>query len=176
MARVNGLGRLMPTPALNKIMLHRAAGGLDDPYLDCTHCIHIMNPQQSQSVSHGAKFMAKLLTDFASWALRDEPARERRGPRSARGRARLLYNTTMHLICGACARRSVVHTQAESSAHPQQRVTTGAYGHHVVALLCVVRRASAGLLHGSRPGGRRQRRLGLGDHTHTDSGATSAGL
>jgi hypothetical protein len=34
MARVNGLGRLIPTPALNKIMLHRAAGGLEDPYLN----------------------------------------------------------------------------------------------------------------------------------------------
>eukprot|EP01043_Picozoa_sp_COSAG02_P044054 COSAG02_NODE_3892_length_6074_cov_5.045690_1_plen_83_part_00 len=34
MARVNGLGRLAPTPALNKTMLRRAAGGLEDPHLD----------------------------------------------------------------------------------------------------------------------------------------------
>eukprot|EP01043_Picozoa_sp_COSAG02_P121847 COSAG02_NODE_58708_length_276_cov_1.016949_1_plen_40_part_10 len=38
MARVSGLGRLIPTPALNKIMLHRVVGGLEDPHLTA-HCI-----------------------------------------------------------------------------------------------------------------------------------------
>ena len=40
MARVSGLGRLIPNPALNKIMLHRVVGGLEDPYLNCTLCLY----------------------------------------------------------------------------------------------------------------------------------------
>jgi hypothetical protein len=52
MARANGRGRLIPTPALSKIMLHRAAGGLGGPLLKTVHCIYIMNPQQPQSQSH----------------------------------------------------------------------------------------------------------------------------
>eukprot|EP01043_Picozoa_sp_COSAG02_P008132 COSAG02_NODE_254_length_26937_cov_16.503950_11_plen_82_part_00 len=31
-ARVNGRGRLIPAPALNKTMFHRVAGGLEDPH------------------------------------------------------------------------------------------------------------------------------------------------
>lgn len=72
---------------------------------------------------HGAKFMAKLLTDFASWALRDDPARERRGPRSARAAATdcMLYNyiCNMHLI-------NAVHTCARGpspAAPPRARYT-----------------------------------------------------
>ena len=33
MTRVNGRGRLIPTPALSKIMLHLVAGGLGGPLL-----------------------------------------------------------------------------------------------------------------------------------------------
>ena len=39
MARVDGLGRLIPTLALSKIMLHRAAGGLEVPCLKTVHCV-----------------------------------------------------------------------------------------------------------------------------------------
>ena len=34
MARANGRGRLIPTPALSKTMLHRAAGGLGGPFFE----------------------------------------------------------------------------------------------------------------------------------------------
>ena len=39
MTRVNGRGRLIPTPALSKIMLHLVAGGLGGPLLKTVHCI-----------------------------------------------------------------------------------------------------------------------------------------
>ena len=52
MARANGRGRLIPTPALSKIMLHRAAGGLGGPLLKTVYCIYTINPQQSQSQSY----------------------------------------------------------------------------------------------------------------------------
>ncbi len=43
MARVDGRGRLTPTPALSETMFHRAAGGLEDPYLNRTlHCILVI--------------------------------------------------------------------------------------------------------------------------------------
>jgi hypothetical protein len=49
MATVNGLGRLVPTPALNKTMLHRAAGGLEDPYLNRT--LYLYNEPSTVTVS-----------------------------------------------------------------------------------------------------------------------------
>ena len=49
MARVNGLGRLIPTPALNKIMLHRVVGGLEDPYLNCT--LYLYNEPSTVTVT-----------------------------------------------------------------------------------------------------------------------------
>jgi len=62
MARANGRGRLIPTPALSKIMLHRAAGGLGGPLLKTVHCIYIMNPQQSQSQSQSNQILILILT------------------------------------------------------------------------------------------------------------------
>ena len=49
MARVNGLGRLIPTPALNKIMLHRVVGGLEDPHLNRT--LYLYNEPSTVTVS-----------------------------------------------------------------------------------------------------------------------------
>ena len=49
MARVNGLGRLIPTPALNKIMLHRVVGGLEDPYLNRT--LYLYNEPSTVTVT-----------------------------------------------------------------------------------------------------------------------------
>jgi hypothetical protein len=49
MARVNGLGRLIPTPALNKIMLHRVVGGLEDPHLNCT--LYLYNEPSTVTVT-----------------------------------------------------------------------------------------------------------------------------
>ena len=49
MATVNGLGRLVPTRALNKTMLHRAAGGLEDPYLNRT--LYLYNEPSTVTVT-----------------------------------------------------------------------------------------------------------------------------
>eukprot|EP01043_Picozoa_sp_COSAG02_P008997 COSAG02_NODE_298_length_25350_cov_48.266999_30_plen_103_part_00 len=49
MARASGLGRLIPTPALNKIMLHRVVGGLEDPHLNCT--LYLYNEPSTVTVS-----------------------------------------------------------------------------------------------------------------------------
>ena len=54
MTRVNGLGRLIPTPALSKIMLHLAAGGLGGPPSLKPYIVLLnsMNPQLSLSDCH----------------------------------------------------------------------------------------------------------------------------
>ena len=68
MARVNGLGRLIPTPALNKIMLHRAAGGLEDPYLNRT--LYLYNEPSTVTVSHSPEDDIPYATRPASAAQR----------------------------------------------------------------------------------------------------------
>ena len=59
MARANGLGRLIPTPALNKVMLHRVVGGLEDPYLN--RILYLYNKPSTVTVT---------VTAQPSWANR----------------------------------------------------------------------------------------------------------
>ena len=58
MARVNGLGRLIPTPALNKIMLHRVVGGL--VHLNCT--LYLYNGLECAAVWHVGRYLASRYT------------------------------------------------------------------------------------------------------------------
>ena len=51
MTRVNGRGRLIPTPALSKIMLHLVAGGLGGPLLKTVHCIVKFNEPVTVTVT-----------------------------------------------------------------------------------------------------------------------------
>ena len=51
MTRVDGRGRLIPTPALSKIMLHLVAGGLGGPLLKTVHCIVKFNEPATVTVT-----------------------------------------------------------------------------------------------------------------------------
>ena len=62
MTRVNGRGRLIPTPALSKIMLHLVAGGLGGPLLKTVHCIVKFNEPVTVTVTVAVTFEA--MEDF----------------------------------------------------------------------------------------------------------------
>ena len=51
MTRVDGRGRLIPTPTLSKIMLHLVAGGLGGPLLKTVHCIVKFNEPATVTVT-----------------------------------------------------------------------------------------------------------------------------
>ena len=61
MTRVDGLGRLIPTPALSKIMLHLVAGGLGGPLFKTVYCIVKYNKPATVTVT-----VTLVCPDYAS--------------------------------------------------------------------------------------------------------------
>eukprot|EP01043_Picozoa_sp_COSAG02_P068580 COSAG02_NODE_11439_length_1723_cov_1.536330_2_plen_115_part_00 len=69
-ARVNGLGRLIPTRTLNKTMFHRVVGGLEDPYLN--RMMYLYNKPSTVIVTFTIHhFLASHLFCLWGWGYND---------------------------------------------------------------------------------------------------------